>query len=152
MIKLVRICGACEKEIVQGNGLYPHLCDECAEKQAHLELIRTRISNLESNFKPFIHEGRPHVKCPVCGSRAEVFGGTVKMIQCEFCGMFARRIDEIHHFKIYFYENEEWVEFHYERDVTWGSVWDIFEKIDQERKKQESIILDYKERLKKLGL
>lgn len=149
---LKHICAVCGNEIVQENGHYPHLCASCAEKQAHLELIRDRLQRLETYLKPFLWCGEHHVRCPYCGSRAKLTGSTVRMIQCDFCGLFARRIDDSKHFKMWFMVDGKWEEFHYERDVTWGSVWDLFEKIDTERKETQSNLLDYQERLKKLGL
>lgn len=150
--KLIRVCAACENEIIQENGRYPHLCDDCAEKQAHLELIRDRLHRLETDLKPFLWHGENHVRCPYCGSRAKLIGSSVKMIQCRFCGLFARRIDVSTHFKMWFMVDGKWEEFHYERDVTWGSVWEIFEEIDAKRKETESNLLDYQKRLKELGL
>lgn len=149
---LKRICAACGNDIVQENGHYPHLCNDCVEKQTHLELIRDRLQRLETDLKPFLWYGEYHVRCPYCGSRARLWGSKVRMIQCSFCGLFARRIDDSKHFKLWFMVEGKWEEFHYERDVTWGSVWDMFEKIDAKRKEEQSNLLDYQERLKKLGL
>lgn len=53
---------------------------------------------------------------------------------------------------MWFMIDGKWEEFQYERDVTWGSVWDMFDKIDAKRKEEQSNLLDYQERLKKLGL
>lgn len=147
------ICAACDS-IISGewNPHYPHLCASCAEKQAHLELIRERITRLETDLKPFLWYGKYHVRCPYCGSRAKLTGSTVRMIQCDYCGLFARRIDDSKHFKMYFMVDGNWEEFHYERDVTWGSVWDLFEKIEAKRKETQSNLLDYQQRLKNLGL
>ena len=76
----------------------------------------------------------------------------MRMIQCDYCGLFARRIDDSKHFKLFFIVDGNWEEFHYERDVTWGSVWDLFERIDAKRKETQSNLLDYQQRLKNLGL
>lgn len=150
--KLKRVCAVCDNEITQENEDYPHLCNNCAERQAQLELIRNRLHLLEINLKPFLWYGESHVRCPYCGSRARLMGSTVKMIQCSFCGLFARRIDESKHFKLFFIVDGEWEEFHYEHDVTWGSVWELFEKIDTKQKETESNLLDHQKTLKKLGL
>lgn len=147
MIKLERICGACDKVILEENPKYPNLCDECAEKQEHLIKIRERLLRLNSN-KYFIKEGDKSVICPYCGSRAKIFGNTVKMIQCDYCGLFARKIDENHEYKLYFMIDGQWTMFHYERDLEYGSVWEMFDKIDKEREQQKSIKLDHLEKLK----
>lgn len=149
---LIRICASCGADITEENSYYPQLCSECAEKQAHLELIRERVKKLEEKITPFLWRGRRTVRCPYCGSRAELLGNSVLMIKCDFCGLFARRVSYNFPFKLYFMIDNKWELFHYERDVTFGSVWEIFEKIDNERIKTQSKILDYQKRLKDLGL
>jgi len=147
---LKQICAACGEEIVGLRDRYDNLCDKCADKQDKIMEVRRRVAVLKNGWNFRIKNGEKVVRCPYCGSNAELSGSTVKIVSCRFCGCLATNYIAENPIKIYIRKGGDLIPFDYQHDVTHGTVFEFFEKMDASN--EQSNILDNKEKLKKLNL